>query len=659
MSSIWGAYLEDFNLIKLIIPTNLSYDHLFLENSLAKQELTIINVDTYSNERYLYLRYDEPIKLNLDYYVYINKEYTYHLSLGKITRSPLFEEQFYYDGPLGIEYHMTHTIFRIWSPVAKEIKLILDDEEYNLKYKEKGLWELVIHKDLDKAKYHYLVRINDKFEKCLDPYGIASDANNQNNYVIDLNKTIQIPNSYLPSIIKPIIYEASLRDMCGNIQDNESAYLKAMDYLEYIHSLGITHLQLMPTFCFGGVNELIKDNKNSKYLYNWGYNPIQYNIPSGWFSSDANNPYHRINEFKTFINKCKILNIGINLDVVYNHVYQYETFSLGILVPGYVYRTNSDGFLMNSSYCGNDLRTEAKMIRKFIVDNLMYLQKEYKIDGFRFDLMGLIDNETMLTIKNKLQKVNPNVMLYGEGWYMSTTLKHDQNANLSSSKILYPIAFFNDYFRNEISGSLQGLAGFVHGKAISSDELDDLINHGSMKIMPFKDYNQSINYIECHDNLTFYDKTKSITKQDDDHIIPYLKLGIAIVILSRGISFIHAGEELCRSKKGEHNSYNKNDDFNHIPWENRHTKFDLSEYLRSIIEINKKLIDINRFRVYQKDNYYEIRYGSKYQVIISNNFEEKTIYFSPDTTLIFNGKIIEEKCEKIIANTPGLWVLEK
>lgn len=659
MNSIFGAYLENYNSVKLIIPCDVKYDTIYLQNENIKQQLYIEKMEIYSNERHLYLRYDIKIDLHCDYIVYINKEYTYKLFLGKITRSLKFEEEFYYDGKLGIEYSIDKTTFKIWTPVAKEVVLVLNDEKYHLEYIDKGVWKKTINKNLGGYRYYYLVRINDTFERCLDPYGISSSANNECNYVIDLSKTIQVPSAYKSDFQKPIIYEISFRDLCGNLKENDSAYLNSIKYLDYIKNLNITHIQIMPTFCFGGVDEQIKDYHDPNFKYNWGYNPVQYNIPSGWFSSDANNPYKRINEFKAFLCRCKELNLGVNLDVVYNHVYKYETFSLGVLVPGYVYRTNQDGFLMNSSYCGNDLRTEAKMVSKFIIDNLLYLQDEYKIDGFRFDLMGLIDVKTIETADKLLRRRNNKTMLYGEGWYMATTLQENQNANLSSAKVLYPVAFFNDYYRNEISGSLYGNPGFIHGNKISSDELYDLLCHGSMKIMPFKDLSQSINYIECHDNYTFFDKTKLILKCDDSKIIPYLKLGLGLVILSKGISFIHAGEELCRSKKGEHNSYNLNDTYNHIPWENLNTDYDLSLYLKNIVYLSKELEKAIHTMVYSKQDYYEIRYDSNYQVIINNNYEEKDVYFSPDTTLLFDGNIKNEKCEVIKISSPGIWILKK
>lgn len=660
MSSIWGAYIEDFNLIKIIIPESQSYDELWLENCNTKIPLIIISEDIYCQERHLYVSYEQDIFLNLDYNVYINDNLSYHLSLGKITRSPRFDKEFYYGGPLGIEYHKSFTIFRIWSPVAKEINLCLNDEIFPLEYKDKGLWEIKVKGNLDKYRYYYLVRINTDFIKSLDPYAISSASNNEYNYVIDLNRTLHVPDIFKEAVSKQIIYEMNFRDMCGNLKNDESAYLKSLDHLEYIKNLKITHLQLMPTFCFGGVNEDIKDHNMPNFKYNWGYNPIQYNIPSGWYASSPSDPYTRINEFKTFITKCKEYNMGVNMDVVFNHVYQHETFSLGLLVPGYVYRTNESGFLMNSSYCGNDLRTEALMIRKFIIDNLIFLQNEYKIDGFRFDLMGLIDVDTMKEVNNQLRLKNPNVLLYGEGWYMNTTLSIDKNANLSSAKYLYPIAFFNDYFRNEISGSLHGNNGFIHGNHLNSDELQDLLCRGSMKIMPFKDYSQSINYIECHDNLTFYDKTKQIINKSDDYIIPYLQLGIGLVLISEGISLIHAGEELCRTKKGEHNSYNLSDEFNHIPWENRFTKYDLSNYMIALISALEEIPNKYKGKLYDKIGYYEIRYGADYQVIINNNFEDKKIYFSPDTVLIFNNiDRTSQKCEILDINKPGIWILKK
>ena len=666
MSNIWGAYLEDYNYIKLIIPINTKYNLLYLEHDKLRIPLVIDRYDSYGNELYLHLNYDGDILLHEDYYVVVNDEYKCHLNLGKITRSKRFDVDNYYDGHLGFEYSKDKTTFNIWTPVAKEVIIVVNEIRHKLNYINRGLWTITINQDLDKASYYYLVRINEAFVKVLDPYAISSSSNHEFNYVINLDNTYQLENSYYKlkdnNYINSIIYEINIRDINGNVRNEESLYLKSIDKITYFKDLGITHLQLMPVFGFGGVNEEVKDNNNSKFKYNWGYNPVQYMIPSGWYASNPDDPYARINEFKQMIDSIHRNNLGVNLDVVFNHVYQSELFSLGLLVPGYVYRTDFSGFMMNSSYCGNDIRTEALMNRKFIIDTLVFFQQFYKIDGFRFDLMGLIDNDTIIDAKRKLEFINPSVMLYGEGWYMNTDLPMNLNANLGSANILKPVAYFNDYYRNRLSGKLHEGNGFILGDFISNDELTDLLNEGSIKTMPFVDKSQSINYIECHDNYTFFDKVKYLYKCNDiKKCKDYCKFGLGLVLLSQGIPFIHSGSELMRSKAGNDNSYNLFDNINHFPWENRNSIYDLTKYVIDLIKIRKTISGERRSKIIYNDNHYEFRISSsKYQVIIKNNYEQEHIYFAPMTYLIFNNEeIVNEKCESLKIDSPGIWILKK
>lgn len=664
-NSIWGAYLEDYGLIKVIIPINIKFEELILQGLNYSNILEIEKRESFNNELYLYCKYNEDIKLYYDYTVIVNESFSFPLSLGKITRSKRFDEENYYDGVLGVKVEANTTEFNLWAPVCKEVVLVLNDEKYSLNYIDRGLWKISFNENLHSAKYYYLIRINSEFIRVTDPYGISCNSNCEYNYVVDLNKTYDMKYEYAlcgNTYSNNFIYEMNFRDLTGNVSNRESLYLKAIDKLGYIKKLNVTHLQLMPTFCFGGVDETIKDNKDKKFKYNWGYNPVSYFCPSGWFSTDANDCVARINELKRFVDDAHRNNLAVNMDVVFNHVYVHETFSLGQIIPGYVYRTDDRGFLMNSSYCGNDIRTEGLMNRKFIIDCIKYYMNTYKIDGFRFDLMGLIDNETMIKVKEEVLRLNENAMIYGEGWYMNTTIKIDENANLGSAKKLYPIAFFNDYYRNLISGKMDGYDSFVTGNKIKPNILKDLLCSGSIRTMPFKNSNQSLNYIECHDNYTFYDKLVYLLKiKDENKLIDYCKLGIGLVLISEGIPFIHSGSELMRSKKGCDNSYNLLDDVNLVPWQNLNTKFDLSKYVSSLAFLRNKILNKNLGRCFYNDNHYEIRYDKDfYQIIIKNNYEEEDKYFVPGTKLIFNNnEIVDEVCESLKLDRPGIWILMK
>lgn len=660
MNKVYGAYLEDYNLIKLIVPSSTNLDKISLTGNNYCQLLSIKSVESYANELHIFLNYKDEIYFHQDYNVVVG-DLSYHLNVGKVTRTKRFEDEFYYDGPLGFDYHHGYTEFRIWSPVCKEIILCLNDKNYQLTYLNKGVWYVKVDGNFDGAKYYYIIRVDEDKVKTLDPYAVSSNANNEYNYVIDLDRTYQMQYSFGQLVnIQPIIYELNLRDMVSSINEQDSVYLRNMENLRYIKNLGITHLQFMPTFAFGGVDETKKVSTDDNFSYNWGYNPIQYMVPSGWYASNPNDAYARINELKELIDKAHEFNLSVNMDVVFNHVYSYENFSWGLLVPGYVYRTDERGFLLNSSYCGNDLRTEARMIQKYILDVVSFYQKFYKVDGFRFDLMGLIDTKTIALVVEKTKKLNPLCMIYGEGWYMNTTLPMHENANLGSAKNLPTVSFFNDYFRNVMGGSIGGNKGFILGDKLEESQLNDMIINGSSLTMPFLNPKQSINYLECHDNCTLYDKViYRIT--DFEKTRNACMLGLGLVIISRGISFIHAGEELMRTKKGIDNSYNSHDDINHFPWENLDTKYDLRLFVKNLITIKNMQVLTKLDSAVRKDSYYEFRYNyGQYQLLIKNNYESSFLYFCPGTTLIFdNGLIKDEKVEKLNLEEPGIWILRK
>lgn len=677
MNSIFGAYLEDYHLVKLIIPTEVTFDEKDLK-ILGHQKVITLRVfqkEYFGNECHLSCNLIDNLILHNDYYVFINSELTYHLSLGKITRTSRFDDENYYDGPLGVEYHQEYCVFRIWTPVAKEIFLILNHQKYIMNYLEKGCWHLQVDGNYDGAPYYYQVRINETFEDVLDPYMISCNANAKYGYVVDLSQTYQMKNTfYHGSFDNPyqhsIIYEANVRDLTSNVKGTgQFTYLGIVentDILTYLKDLGITHLQLMPVFTFGGVDEKIKIPQDLKFKYNWGYNPIAYNVPSGWYASNPDNPYARINELKILIDTIHQKGLAVNLDVVFNHVYQHETFSWGRLVPGYVYRTDAQGFLMNSSFCGNDIATEHRMIRKFILDSLNFWQTFYRIDGFRFDLMGLIDLTTIKSAQKILTKHNPSTMLYGEGWVMETNLGNNNTGSLINAKLLAPVAFFNDYFRNTMRGSFYDSFGFITGKALSGLLLNKVLNEGCLANFTLATHHQSINYIECHDNRTLLDQLRTYKTFNHEEERALAIFGLSLVVLSQGIPFIHAGQELMKTKQGIDNSYNLGDDINHMPWENRFSEDDLSLILKELIKLRQQLpYYISEFKTqcFCKHNYYEVRYQKNhldYQMLIKNDFEETIVYFAPGTINIFDGlKIVQNKCESFCLKKPGIYIFNK
>lgn len=659
------AYLEDFTIIKVIIKSN-NYQHnqkFYINKTL---ELNVIEKNYCGEEVHLILQSDEKLKPYLDYTLSTNNDETL-ISLGRITRSDLFDETYYFEDWLGYKYTKKKTTFRVWSPVVKEIYLIIDDVKYPLVYTEKGIWTTTIHKDLENKAYYYLYRINSEFEETIDPYGNSSSANHKFNYVIDLNKTYQMRYGYIENK-NPIIYELGIRDATSFLNQARQGTYEALeesafeDYgLGYIKNLGITHIQLMPIFAFNGVDENIKDNKNPLFKYNWGYNPMQYFVPSGFLSKNAESPYERINELKRLIDKIHQLGLGVNMDVVYNHVYDHRWFPFEKLVPGYTFRTDNQNFLTNSSWCGNDLKTDHMMIRKLIIDSLLYFQNVYRIDGFRFDLMGLIDVNTINEAYKKAIEINPFTMMYGEGWNMPVEMPQNIRANMYNSQQLEHIAFFNDGFREFFKSLLnnnlknrQEIFHYLKGYYYNGGE--------------FIDASQSINYLECHDNKTLYDFLR--LNNNEDAILDKVRLGLAITIISMGVPFIHAGEELLRTKAGVDNSYNLSDDINHIDW---YRTPNLTKTLKNLIVLKKtyphfnytKKEDINKYlRLEQTSEITSIRYLAKdfpdLQVVISQDYNKYTKYFAPGTKLIFDGNnILDLPVEKYVFNKPGLYIFKK
>ena len=593
---IYGAYLEDYHYIKVIIPNNIEYKNLLLRrlDQFEGSNLQIDRIEKIGNDLHLHCSFKIKILIHYDYEVIINKDLIFLLSLGKITKTKRFELENYFNDWLGYKYTKQYTTFRIWSPVSKEMYLVLNDNKYRMNYFSKGVWEITIDGDLDLSRYFYLFRINEEFETSLDPYGITTNEFKTCNYVINLESLYQQKYEYVKIPREDsIIYEIHIRDFTSTLDvkhpgtfmgliESESLKDKGINYLK---ELGITHVQLMPIFEFGGVNDKVKSKIDPNFKYNWGYNPEQFFIPSGWYATTLEDPKARINEFKMMIDCLHKNQIGVNMDVVYNHVYDHTTFSIGKLVPGYVYRTDKRGFLTNSSGCGNDIKSEKMMISKFIIDNVLFFQNFYRIDGFRFDLMGLLNVDLINKIYEEVVANNKFVNVYGEGWNMNAYLPSDQAANMENYWQMPNIGFFNDQFRDFCQKRHYDLPNYINEVPYDYQKLIFLLNGSEDNDLMFLSSMQSINYIESHDDMSFYD---TISHFERTKIIDKVKLVLGTLLVSKGISFIHSGMELLRSKKGNRNPYNLGDDYNHFPWENLEENQELVKYVKMFISLRKQ-----------------------------------------------------------------------
>ncbi len=664
---MFGAYLEDFHEIKVIIPASFKYQELYLTDKLQfNRSLKVFREEKHDDELHLFCYMPGYFNFQIDYYILINnkmKELEYYLNLGKIIRSNRFDIEFSSNEELGISFKDDETIFRLWAPVCKEVILILDNEEYTLNYKNKGIWEISIKKKVLGLKYHYKIRINREYIFTLDPYAHSCTPNFTDNIVVDLKESYQIKNNYLPKINNPIIEEISIKDLTkgGTFKDAIDSIDK--DYgLGYLKTLGFTHLEVLPVFGFGGVDEINKKD------YNWGYNPVSYGSISNYLTKDYQNPYGSVNEFKELVDLLHQNNLGLIMDVVFNHVYDINNFSFALINPGYGFHTDEIGFLTNFSGCGNDINTKRLMMRRFIIDMCKYYVSEYKIDGLRFDLMCLLDVETLNQVKEECLKINPNLILLGEGWNMQSSLDSSEQGKMQNFYLLDGFKFFNDSFRNLVKPN------YAFGQEINHEELYSAFTGYCVKEELFSNPLTSINYCECHDNYTFYDlliKNKpNISKEE---VIDRIILSLGMVVLSSGVPFLHLGEEFARTKQGVENSYNSPLSINQIDYNRRNDYQEVINSLKEFIKLKKKYEFFNlsnhydvekRIRLESKTGDLILRYldenNNSYKLIVKNNYEKSTIYFSPNNRLIFDSRSVTDVlCTVIELTKPGIYLFKK
>ncbi|QSE96070.1 type I pullulanase [Fulvivirga lutea] len=528
---------------------------------------------------------------------------------------------------LWVDYTPTATTFKLWSPTAEEVKLLfykdgdnsISHESHTLTKSSEGVWSKNIPGDHAGTYYTFQVKINGKWlNETPGIYAQAVGVNGHRAMVIDLEKTnpegwnvdkgpqIKTPN-------EAIIYELHIRDMTISPSSGASAKGKYLGLVEsgtrtpkgiatgidHIKEMGITHVHLLPTFDHYSIDETNLDSAQ----FNWGYDPQNYNVPEGSFSSDPYNAEVRIKEFKQMVKTFHEAGIGVILDVVYNHTGKTAESNFNQEVPGYYYRQWADGKWSDASACGNETSSDRPMTRKFIVESVKYWAKEYHLDGFRFDLMGIHDIETMNEVALAVKKINPNAFVYGEGWTAGDSpLPQANRALKASTKQMPNVSAFSDDIRDGIKGSVfdEKSTGFVSG----DENLEETIKFGVVgsidhpqieyKKVNYSDTSwanepwQAVSYVSCHDNHTLFDKL-TISQQDATpaEIEAMHKLANAIVLTSQGVPFLHAGVEMLRTKGGEHNSYNKPDSVNQIDWTRKAEYNHIVEYYRQIIGLRK------------------------------------------------------------------------
>ncbi|HOP57385.1 MAG TPA: type I pullulanase [Bacillota bacterium] len=601
------CYLDDFDLLTIIVP-GANYkptDTYSLNGNDETIPLVIGQQIALDKETKLVCSFDAYIELRKIYYVENQDGESSELYTGKIVRTELFDNIYRYrKNDLGFTFTKESTKFKIWSPVAKSVRLELlypngRKSFHDMEYKNAGVWRHVVDEDLEKVAYRYHVYVNGKETIVEDPYALSSKTHGSYSYVIDKTRLTPIEplRSFSGNPLDAVVYEMNVRDFSmddtvpfrhrgkflGVVEPDlktPEGHPAGLDHLKY---LGITHIQLMPIFDFGDVDETKPDR-----LYNWGYNPEQYFVPQGWYSTDPDDPYCRIEELRKMIDALHRENIGVIMDVVYNHVFDAKKFPFEKLVPGYAYRVDRQGIYTDVSGCGNDLDTNREMVRKIIIDSVLYWANEFKVDGFRFDLMGLIDFETMNEVRQELSDIDDHFLVYGEGWKMYSTNVGDRMAHMYNKNVLYTIGFFNSIFRDTVKGSTFDILekGYATGDPVNAETVRQLLFGSALGRYIFKYTTQSINYVECHDNMTFFDKAMKI---DKDSVLAkeQEKLATSMVILAQGVPFLHSGQEFYRSKKNVENSFKSGDGINKLDWSLLDENHADVEYLRHLINIRR------------------------------------------------------------------------
>ena len=593
-----------------------------------------------------------------------------------VVRSQAFDNKYTYNGhDLGANYTPTATTFKIWAPTASQVSLNLYDNDTDPKAKLKswqhmqydentGVWSITVNGDLKDTAYDYLVQFaNGKSNETYDPYATACVQGGFRSVVLspeEMGNDVtagKVVDKDDPT--NEVIGEIDVRDFTNDPSSGVAAnvrgtYVGAAQStnttdgngnptgINYLTHQGINTVQIQPMYQYDDDS----DNTNSSYEYDWGYDPENYNVPEGWYSTNRDDPATRIKECKEMIQAFHDAGIRVNMDVVYNHVANVKTNALALTVPGYYFRYGNNGQLTNASACGDDVASERNMVRNYIVQSCEYWHKVYGLDGFRFDLMGNLDVKTMNAIRAAL----PDVVMYGEGWNMGASIPDSDKADQANEKQMPTIGTFNGWGRTVIRGDDNGnphgyitgqtgqqqmssLANFIWGCQNLPNTPSNAVDGGVNYANP----SQIINYTECHDNKTLYDTIRAAyPSENPDVSMRRAELGNAITILNEGVPFVQVGQGFGRSKNGDGNSYRSGDKVNNIHWDTQDGRTWATAYEKALIQLrnsdpafrmtsysdmnnNMKWIEINN------DNGvigYELtspETGKKYIIAYSNN----------------------------------------
>lgn len=526
-----------------------------------------------------------------------------------------------------MEYTSEATHFSVWAPTADEVRLMLYEAgegghaytTVSMEAGEEGVWHATVKEDLMGKFYTFNIKIDDQWLG--DTPGINAKAvgvNGKRAAIIDMKATdpegwAEDRRPPLQSFADIVIYEMHHRDFSVSPAsgiEHKGKFLAMTEEgtlspeglatgIDHLKELGVTHVHLLPSYDYASVDE----TKLSENQYNWGYDPQNYNVPDGSYSTDPYDPATRIREFKQMVQALHKAGIRVILDVVYNHTFNIAGSNFERTAPGYFYRQKPDGTYADASACGNETASDRPMMRKYMIESVLHWVNEYHIDGFRFDLMGIHDIKTMNEIRAALTAVDPSIIVYGEGWAaQAPQLPQDSLAMKANTHRMPGIAAFSDEMRDALRGPFndnkQGafLAGLPGGEesikfgivgAVQHPQVcNDSVNYSQAPWAA--EPTQMISYVSCHDDMCLVDRLRaSISGIKDDELARLDKLAQTAVFTSQGIPFIYAGEEVMRDKKGVHNSYQSPDSINAIDWSRKALHADVFAYYKGLIQLRK------------------------------------------------------------------------
>lgn len=613
-SGVDTAWLDAPGIVRVVLTRRLKKDFIAAHPFYIETPLGIIKVkkvvfpDSKNFGKTVRLYFNPKGKIDL---MSVNcGEWTLHFLSGNIvTVYPgkiLDSADFASSMELGVVKEKDSTVIRVFAPAACEAYVLLysshdsqDAVKMPMKPVAGGVWEFETKENIEGRYYRIGVMRNGKEVQGIDPYSRCNTAHDGKGLIINdlLRRAAPVEKSPVLDISEAIIYEMHIRDFTIDPQSGimppvAGKYLGAAQVgtrhqnfpeiktgLDHLVELGINTVQILPVQDF-------RNNENSDE-YHWGYMPVHFNSPDGWYATQTHNS-RRVEELKRLISALHKKGMRVVMDVVYNHTAEtpQEFYGFNVMAENYYYRQKADGSYYNGSGCGNEFRSESPMGRKFILDSLKYWVREYNVDGFRFDLMALIDMETMETIVKELRALKSDILIYGEPWSAGPTPIQKIEKGSQRSK---GFAVFNDNFRDAIKGGVFDLskgyvqAGLNRGKIMKgiTGSIDDFCDS------PL----ETINYVSCHDNHTLWDRITLSLKGEATTTLwqqkAMDKLSAAIVLTSQGVPFIHSGAEFLRTKKGEENSYNLGDSINMIDWSLKKTNRDVFEYYRDLIALRK------------------------------------------------------------------------